>query len=154
MTINSTQIVKDYSHSSLILWILKGKFHAQAESLKCGFEVLVHEYVQNGVFQEPWLYEPPLWPWTWRQKTNLPAWPMMMHHHTKFGYKRFCSWGDIIRWTVTGIVNLFCDLDLDHNKAIQSFHKTIQLLMMCRQTKINNSEEILEIIFWLYDPSL
>ena len=22
-----------------------------------------------------------------------------------------------------GILNLFCDLDLDHNKAIQSFHK-------------------------------
>ena len=30
------------------------------------------------------------------------------------------------RWTFTGILNLFCDLDLDPNKAIQSFHQTIQ----------------------------
>ena len=25
----------------------------------------------------------------------------------------------------TGILNLFCGLDLDHDRAIQSFHKTI-----------------------------
>ena len=37
--------------------------------------------------------------------------------------------------TFTGILNFFCDLDLDHNKAIQSFHKTIHLVMMCHQTK-------------------
>ena len=39
------------------------------------------------------------------------------------------------RRTFTGILNLFCDLDLDHNRAIQSFHKTIHLMMMCHQTK-------------------
>ena len=30
----------------------------------------------------------------------------------------------------TGILNIFCDLDLDHNSKFQFFHKTIQLMMM------------------------
>ena len=35
----------------------------------------------------------------WRQQTHLLAWywPMMMYHHTKFGYKRFSTWEDIIQ---------------------------------------------------------
>ena len=41
------------------------------------------------------------------------------------------------RRTFTGILNLFCDLDLDHNRAIQSFHKTIHLMMICHQTKFS-----------------
>ena len=53
------------------------------------------------------------------------------------------------RYIFTGILNLFCDLDLDHNRAIQSFHKTIQLLMMCHQSKfsckrISSSDNILK----------
>ena len=43
----------------------------------------------------------------------------------------------------------FCDLDVDHNRAIQSFHKTIQLMMMCHQAKfsckrISSSDNILK----------
>ena len=60
------------------------------------------------------------------------------------------------RWTSTGILNLSCNLDLDHNRAIQSFHKTIQLMVMCHPTKftckrINSSEDTLEshiLIIW------
>ena len=53
------------------------------------------------------------------------------------------------KWTFTGILNLSCDLGLDHNRAIQSFHKTIQLMLMYHQTKfsckkINSSENILK----------
>ena len=53
------------------------------------------------------------------------------------------------RWTFTGILNLFCDLDLVHNRAIQSFYKTIHLMIMCHQTKfswkgISNSNNILK----------
>ena len=39
------------------------------------------------------------------------------------------------RWTFTGILNLFCDFDLDHNRAIPYFHETIHLMMICHQTK-------------------
>ena len=53
------------------------------------------------------------------------------------------------RWTFNGIMNLFCDFDLDHNRAIQYFHKTIHLAMMYHQTKfsckrISNSDNILK----------
>ena len=53
------------------------------------------------------------------------------------------------RWTFTGILNLFCDLDRDLKRAFQSFHKTINLMMMCHQTKftrkrISSSDNILK----------
>ena len=80
---------------------------------------------------------------------------MMMHHHTKFGYKRFSSWGDcrphehlLELWT-------FFNFDLDHNRAIQSFHETTQLRMMCHWTKfsckrISSSEDILDSHYFDY----
>ena len=72
---------------------------------------------------------------------------MMLYHHAKCGYRRYSSWGDIIQINIHWNPEHFCDLDLDHNKAIQSFHKTIRLMMMCHQTKISckrnsNSENI------------
>ena len=76
------------------------------------------------------LSEPSLWPWTWRQQTNLLAW-----HFGKFGYRRFSSWGDISQFI--GILNLFCNLYLDHNTATQSFHKTIHFMMVYHQTKFS-----------------
>ena len=44
--------------------------------------------------------------------------------------RRYCSGK-----TVIGILNLFCNRD--HNRAIQSFHKPIHLMMMCHQTKFS-----------------
>ena len=70
---------------------------------------------------------------TENKSSCMMLWPMMIHHHNKFGYKRFSSWGDIVQINIC----LFCDLDLDHNRAIQSFHKTIQLMMVCHQTKFS-----------------
>ena len=43
------------------------------------------------------------------------------------------------RWTLTGILNLFCDLDQDYNSATQSFHKTIHLMMKYQQTKFSGT---------------
>ena len=114
---------------------------------------------------------------TTNQSSCMTLWPTVLHHHTKFGYRRFSSWGNIIqmnihwnsepsplpwpwpqqsnpifsednsrrsaaeeilsRWTFTGILNLFCDLDLDYNRAIQPFHKTIHLMMMWHQNKFS-----------------
>ena len=61
----------------------------------------------------------------------------MFHHHTQFGYRRSAAEETSSRRTFTGILNLFCDLDLDHNRAIQSFHKTIHLMTMCHKTKFS-----------------
>ena len=92
----------------------------------------------------------------------MTFWPTMMHHHTMFGYKRFSSWGDISWWSFTKILNLSCDLDLDNNRAIQTFHKTIQFIMKCHQTKfsckrVSISEDILEshiLIIWSFTVTL
>ena len=40
---------------------------------------------------------------------------MMMHHHTKFGNKMCSGSEDIISQTSTDILNLCCDLDLEHS---------------------------------------
>ena len=32
--------------------------------------------------------------------------------------------------------DLYCDLDFEHNTAMQSFHKTTQLMMMRHKTKV------------------
>ena len=70
------------------------------------------------------------------------------------------SWGNILsRWTFAGYFNLYCDFDLDHNSAIWSFHKTIQLMMMCYQTKFSFKRSAVQniyqnVIFWFNDHSL
>ena len=75
---------------------------------------------------------------------------MMLHHHNKFGYRWFSSSGDAVQVNIHWNFEHFCDLDLDHNKAIQSFHKTtLHLMMMCHQTKfsckrISSSDNILK----------
>ena len=99
-----------------------------------------------------WLYEPSLWPWTLSQQTNLLAWhsgPWWCITIPNLVTKDSAVEEISSRWTFTGILNLSCDLDLDQNKAIQSFHKTIQLMMMGHQTKfsckrISSSKHILE----------
>ena len=95
--------------------------------------------------------KPSLWPWAWRQQTNLLAWHSGPWYITipSSVTKRSAVEGILSRWTFTGILNIFCDLDLDYNRAIQFFHKTIQLMMVCHQNKfsckrISSSEDILE----------
>ena len=43
---------------------------------------------------------------------------MMLHKHTNFGSKMFCGSEDIVRQTFTNILNLCCDLDLEHSNPI------------------------------------
>ena len=79
---------------------------------------------------------------TANQSSCKTLWPMMLHHHTKFGYRRFSNWGDVIQ------MNIHWNFDLHHNRVIQSFHKTIQLMIMWHQTKfrckrISSSDSIL-----------
>ena len=83
---------------------------------------------------------------------------MMMYYQTKFSYKRFSK--DIIR-TLTEILNLCCDLDLEHSNPM--FYWTFWLTMMiypqtrlpCR--RIISSENIAEtlnqtVIIWKRKP--
>ena len=48
----------------------------------------------------------------------------MMHHYTKFGYKKFNSLKYII-WTISvEILNLCCDLNLENSNSVSS-HDTL-----------------------------
>ena len=104
-------------------------------------------------------------PWTWRQQTNFLAWhfgPWCCITIPSLVADNSAAEEILSRWTFTGILNLFCDLDHDHNRAIQSFHKTIQLMKMCHQLKfsgkrISSSEDILEsqiLIIWSFTVTL
>ena len=104
-----------------------------------------------------WLRQPSLWPWTWRRHTNHLAWPWWCITVVSLVTEGTAVEEISSRWTFPGILNLFCDLDLDHNRAIQSFHKTIQLMMMCHQPAAKGSvakKTQKEVILWLYDLSL
>ena len=45
---------------------------------------------------------------------------MMLHNHTRFGDKMFCGSEILSRQTFTNILNLHCDLDLEHSNPISS----------------------------------
>ena len=99
---------------------------------------------------------------------------MIIHHHTKFGKKKIIKNDWAVReilsghdrhtekissgQTFTDILNLRCDLDLEHSNPI--FHRTLRLMILYYQTKFGckltrNLEHKTEIvIFGLYRPSL
>ena len=85
-------------------------------------------------------------------------WPMMIHHHTKFGYKRFSSWGDIIQKNIHWNSDPFLWPWLWPQQSDAIFFT--RLIMVCHQTKfgskrISSSEDIIEtVIFWSYEPLL
>ena len=83
------------------------------------------------------------------QSSCMTLWPVMLHHYTKFGCRRSAAEEISSTWTFTGILHPFCDLDLDHNRAIQPFHKAIHHMTMCHQNKfsckrISSSDNILK----------
>ena len=106
-----------------------------------------------------WLYTS-LWPWPWRQQPNCFAW-------------HGCLWWRI---TITSLVQKIEQfrkhnpnkqlkfwtfaVSLTLNTAIQYFHWTLWLTMICHHTefgckRIISSEDIVEtVIFWLYKPLL
>ena len=61
---------------------------------------------------------------------------MMVHHQSSLVTKGSAVEEISLRWIFTGILNLSYDLDLAHNRANKSFHKTIQLMIRCHQTKL------------------
>ena len=87
----------------------------------------------------------------------MTLWLTMLHHHTKFDNKMFCSSEDIIQ-TFTNTLNLAVTLTL--NAIIQFFHRTLQLMTLYYQTKFDckhtsSLEDIVEIVIhWLYKPML
>ena len=85
---------------------------------------------------------------TAKQSSCLTLWPMMMYHHTNLVTEGSAVEEILSRWTFTGILNISCDLYLDNNRAIRSFHKTIQLLMICHQTKLSCKDQHLRRYIW------
>ena len=50
----------------------------------------------------------------------MTLWLKIMYHNKKFGYKRFSGGDDIVQQTVTEILNVCCDLDLENSHAVFS----------------------------------
>ena len=78
-------------------------------------------------------------PKTWRQQTNLLAWhigPWCCITIPSLVAEGSAAEEISFRWTFTGILNIFYDLDHDHN-TIQSFYKKIHLMMVCHKTKFS-----------------
>ena len=76
---------------------------------------------------------------TANQSSCMTLWPMMLHHHTKFGYRRSAAEEISSRGTFIGILNLFCDLD--HNTANPIFSEdNPPFKMMYHQTKFNSKK--------------
>ena len=123
------------------------------------------QFRRYGRNSHSWSNEPSHWPWTWRQQTNILAWHLgpwcciTIPSLVIEGSEAEEIWS---RWTFTGILNCSSDLDLDHNRAIQSFHRTIHLTMMYHQTKfsckrISSSDNILKshvLIIWSFIVTL
>ena len=60
----------------------------------------ISRYARNGYI---WSNQPSVWPLnskTSNQSSCITLWPMKLHHHTKFGYRRFSSWGDIVQMNI------------------------------------------------------
>ena len=55
---------------------------------------------------------------TAKQFFCMTLWLMMLHHHTKFGIKMICGSEDIILTNIHNILNLCCDLDLEHSNQM------------------------------------
>ena len=63
------------------------------------------------------LYKPSLWPLPWPEACNTSIFPMtlpliMVHHHTKFGYKEVHKFRRYHLHRLIKMVNLRCDLTL------------------------------------------
>ena len=91
-------------------------------------------------------------------KFRTTLWLMMLHHHTKFGNKMFCGSQNSFQTNIHCILNLLCDLDLEHSNPF--FHWTLWPMMLYYQTKFSckptsSLEDTTEtVLFWLSKPSL
>ena len=104
-----------------------------------------------------WLNEPSLWSWTWGQQTKFLAWhfspwcsitiPSLVTEGQQL--RRYCPDEHSLECWTSSVTLTFT------TRAIQSFHKTIHLMMMCHQTKfsckrISSSDNILKKAYFDY----
>ena len=103
----------------------------------CG--VAIKRYGRNSHI---WLYEPSLWPWTWRQQTNLLAWhfgPWCCITISSLVTEGSAAEEILSRWTFAGILNLFLWPWPwpQQSNPIFSQDNPLHLMMMCHQNKIS-----------------
>ena len=111
-----------------------------------------------------WLYNYSLWPWHWTQWNNFSAWHFCLQYCITIpGLATKCYVAQKIspRQTFTKILNLHCDLDLEHSNPI--FPQDTQpydAVLLANQVWLQTDKQFRRytvkkiITFWLYKPSL
>ena len=68
---------------------------------------------------------------------------MMLHHNTKFGNKMFCGSKDILSGqTFIDILNLCCDLDLEHSDPVISKGTLAYDAVLANQVMLQTDQQI------------
>ena len=115
-------------------------------------------YLEKIIF---WLYKPSLWPWHWTQWTNFSAWHSGLWCCINIpGLQTKCSVVQKILFgqTFITILNLHCDLDLEHRNPIfpqdtLTYDAVLSNQVCCKRRSY--LEDIVKLaIFRLYKPSL
>ena len=88
----------------------------------------------------------------------MVLWLMILYHHARSGDKMFCSSEDIIQ-TFTNILNLCCDLNLEHSNPIFPQGTPAYDGVLSNQVWLQTDKHFRRyskkiVIFWLYKPLL
>ena len=107
LTLNAAIFFSSFFHRTLRLMMLYNQTKygcKRTSSLEDKAEIVIF-----------WLHKPSLWPWHWRQWTNLSAWHSDLRCFITVPrlVAKYSAVQMVFRQTVTDILNLRCDLDLE-----------------------------------------
>ena len=92
-----------------------------------------------------WLYEPSLWPWTWRKQTNLLTWhfdPRCCITITSLVTEGSAVEDTSPRWTFSGILNLSVTLAMTTTKQSNLFTRQPSLSWCTTKTKLQKDQQL------------
>ena len=108
-----------------------------------------HQFSKYGRNGHVWLFEPSLWPWTWRQRTNLLAWhsgAWWCINIPRLDTEGSAAGKILSRWTFTEIYNLSMTLILTTTEHSNLFTRQSSLVRCAIEPsckRMSSSEDII-----------